>query len=63
MWKKCWVCKGKGHHLSKKQYNKLIAECKDKNKINWKKVDRLIKDGGMRCELCDGEKSIFYPTY
>lgn len=60
MCKPCFVCHSKGHHLSKSQYAKLLADCKTKGKINWKKVERSIKDGGMECEVCHGEKRIVY---
>lgn len=58
--KTCFICKGKGHHLSENQYAKLLADCKTKGKINWKKVEKSIDDGGMRCEVCHGEKRLYY---
>ena len=58
--KTCFVCKGKGHHLSNSQYKKLVADCKDKKgNVNWKKVDERI-DEGMRCNVCHGEKRLYF---
>jgi len=59
--KLCFVCHGKGHHLSNSQYKKLVADCKDKKgQVNWKKVDGRIDDGGMRCNVCHGEKRLYF---
>jgi hypothetical protein len=61
--KGCFICHGKGHHLSHNQVDKVKETCYDvkKNRINWKCVERKLQEPNAVCELCHGEKLLFYP--
>lgn len=60
--KGCFLCHGKGHHLSHNQVDKVKEKCSDhKNKINWKCVERTLNEPPVVCEVCNGERFLFYP--
>jgi len=61
--KGCFICHGRGHHLTNNQLNKVKEECFDhkKNMINWNRVDRILKSPPAVCEVCHGERFLFYP--
>lgn len=61
--KRCFVCRGKGHHLSNYQVKQVEEKCFDskKNKVNWNCVERNLNKPKAVCELCHGDKFLFYP--
>lgn len=60
--KKCFICKGKGHILSRKQVQSIANDYTDKRgHVDWDKVEKHIMDSDARCNLCDGTTLIRYP--
>jgi len=59
--KTCFICHGRGHHLSHKQVQRVKEECTDKKgRVNWNCVENHLKQPNAVCELCHGEKTITY---
>lgn len=75
--KDCFVCHKKGHHLSRSQFHQVKMNCRERlihaqidqgikhpNVSESKVLEKTwqhIKDSKMLCNLCHGERFLFYP--
>ena len=74
--KKCFICRGHGHHLSKSQYIAVKLKIRDDLASRNRKTKRPVhesdveekawehvKESDMLCDICHGNKVLFYPIY
>ena len=64
IFKPCFICHGRGHHLSHSQVNKVKEGCWDhkRSRINERCVERILASPPVVCELCHGDRTIRYPV-
>lgn len=72
--KKCFICHNRGHHLSKSQYiavklkvrDELVSQRRKSKKPVYEseveeKTWNRVKESDMLCDVCHGNRVLFYP--
>ena len=59
--KECFICKGRGHILSRKQFRRFKEQYTSNSRVRWDALWKSLKSSKAVCRLCHGDKYSLYP--